>query len=75
MWIEVNEYSINLNKINVLSSYSKYGDYQHNRDKICYYVYVLLDGGRIDIEFETEEQCRAEIDRIKEIASKALVEK
>ena len=29
----------------------------------------------IDIEFETEEQCRAEIDRIKEIASKALVEK
>ena len=72
MWVEINEYSINVNKINALSAYSKYGDYQHNRDKLCYYIYVLLDGGRLDIEIETEEQCKREIGRIKAEVSKAL---
>ena len=65
MWVSVGEYSINLSKVNALSVYSKYGDYAHNHDKICHYLHIVLDGGEIDVEFETEEQCSTELNKIK----------
>ncbi|MCB0195320.1 MAG: hypothetical protein KDJ65_25455 [Anaerolineae bacterium] len=75
MWATVNGYSINLNKVNALSVYSKYGEYAHNHDKICHYLHILLDGGELDVEFETEEQCHAEANKIKVEVGKISAEK